>query len=120
MKRIAKIIFTILGSLLLLGIAILFWPFTIAGVITWGVSRKEFNRWISSLLALVIVVWWKLTTGGGVINIGLDSNQAWLVQAFEMLGSWIISAHLVACVAQSIFKYIKGFQSSMDYAKLNP
>ena len=100
-----------LTSLVLLGVAILFWPFTLAGIIVWILSRGELNRWISSSTALVLAVCWRISTGSWFIRIGGDSTNSWYIEAFQMLVSWSITAILVATAAQSIFKFVDGFIS---------
>ena len=114
MKRIAKYILLSLTSLLLLVGAILFWPFTIAGVITCTLSRGEFNRWISSFTALGLTVCWRLVTGSWFVRIGSSSNL-WYVEVFQILVSWSITAILVATIVQSIFKIINDFRSRSGF-----
>jgi len=110
MKHVTKYIQLTLTSLLLLVGTILFWPFTIAGVITWTLSRGEFNRCISSFTALALAICWRLVTGAWFVRIG-GSTNSWYIEVFQILVSWSITAILVAIIAQSIFKIINDFRS---------
>ena len=100
MNRTAKIVKVIALTMMSLVAAIFFWPFAIGGIVAFFVSGMRFNRRVSSVLALLTAVAWRLSLGEWPVRIGDDSLTSWYFEVSNGIVSWALAAIFVSAFAQ--------------------
>ena len=105
MKVIALIIVSLVA-------AIFFWPFAVAGIVAFLVSGMRFNRWVSSVFALLTAVAWRLSLGEWPLRIGDGSLTSWYYEVFQGIVSWALAAIFVSTFAQWPTKLAEGYRSA--------
>lgn len=88
--------------IILILVALLLWSFTLAGLFSYLLSGRKFNRWISSGTALLLACASRLFSGEWLFHIGEYNSYAWCIEILFGLSSWCISAIIVASVTQYI------------------
>lgn len=77
MKRILNTLVFVLLSLVALVATVLLWPFAVTALMAVMLSGMKFNRLISSALAFVLTVVWRITTGSWMVRIGDPTVEYW-------------------------------------------
>ena len=90
---------------------VLLWPFAVTGLLAVILSGMKFNRWVSSALALVLAIVWRITTGGWIIRIGDSTPEYWYFEVLPGIVSWAIAAIFVSGFAQWPAKFLEGYRS---------
>jgi hypothetical protein len=101
-------------SLVALVATVILWPFAVAGLLALVLSGMKFNRWVSSGLALVLVVVWRIVTGGWIIRIGDSTPEYWYYETLPGIVSWALAAILVPGFAQWPAKFLEGYRSRLS------
>lgn len=91
--EIAGIVVLILVGVLLL---VFFWPLVIPGVVLWWILRERYQRWIGAMVALLVVLIFRISSGSWQVAIGGQSSGEWHVELALGLLSWAIGSILVA------------------------
>ncbi|MDC0088043.1 hypothetical protein OAI07_00715 [Akkermansiaceae bacterium] len=112
MKAISIRIITILLALLL-------WPFSITALLSYFISGMKFNRWISSVSALGLVLISRILSGKWIITLGgrlnLGESHAWYLEILFGFFSWSLAAIIVAAFVQSTVKSVTELQNSKNH-----
>lgn len=111
MNRMMNTLLLALLCLVALVATVLLWPFAVTGLLAVAVSGMKFNRWVSSSLAFVLAVVWRLTTGGWIVRIGDSNLEYWYYELLPGIVSWAIAAIFVAGFAQWPTKFLERYRS---------
>lgn len=114
MNRLMNTIMFVLLSLVALVATVILWPFAVAGLLALVISGMRFNRWVSSGLALVLVVVWRIVTGGWIIRIGDSTPEHWYYETLPGIVSWALASILVPGFAQWPAKFREGYRSRLS------
>jgi hypothetical protein len=93
MKGIALTIASLLA-------AIFFWPYAVAGIGAFLVSGLRFNRWISSVCALLAASCWRIAVGEWAFQVGGGSFAGWDSEVIHGILNWGLGAIFVSAFAQ--------------------
>jgi hypothetical protein len=96
-----------------LAVTLILWPFAIAGLLALVLSGMKLNRWVSIGIALILVVVWRIVTGGWIIHIGTSNPLHWYYELLPGFVSWAFAAILVPGFAQWPAKFIEGYRSKL-------
>ncbi len=110
----------VLLSLVGLAAAVVLWPFAIAGLLAYALAGMTFNRWVSSGVALGLVVGWRVFIGGWVIRIGDSASQSWYLELLPGIVSWALAAIFVSAFAQWPTKFRDGYRSELSNYRESP
>jgi len=114
MNRLMNTLIFAFLSLVALVATVILWPFAVAGFLALFLSGMKFNRWVSSGLALVLVVAWRIVTGGWIIRIGDSSPEYWYYETLPGIVSWALAAILVPGFAQWPARFLEGYRSRLS------
>jgi hypothetical protein len=120
MNRLMNILIFAFLSLVALVATVILWPFAVAGFLALALSGMKFNRWISSGLALVLVVVWRIVTGGWIIRVGDSTPEHWYYETLPGIVSWALAAILVPGFAKWPAKFLEGYRSRLSTTPQSP
>ncbi len=112
MKRKVTILKAVALIIVSLVAAIFFWPFAVGGIVAFFVSGMRFNRWISSVVALLTAVGWRLFLGEWPLMIGGGLLTNWYLEAFHGIVNWALAAIFVTAFAHWPAMLVKGYKST--------
>jgi hypothetical protein len=120
MNRLMNTLVFVLLSLVALVATVILWPFAVAGFLALLISGMKFNRWVSSSLALVLVVVWRIVTGGWIVRIGDSTPEHWYYETLPGIVSWALASILVPGFAQWPAKFLEGYRSRLSKSPESP
>jgi hypothetical protein len=100
-------------NILALAVAIVFWPYAIAGLFAFAICGMKFHRWVSSCVALIYVVAGRIINGEWRIKIGDSPPYHWYFEILLGIVSWALAAIIISAFAQWPSEIIKGYRSSL-------
>jgi len=105
--------FTLL-NLIALAVAVIFWPYALAGLFASAISRMKYHYWVSSSVALVLVVAWRIIWGEWHITIGSWNPEHWYFEPLPGIVSWAFADIFVSAFAQCPAEFLKGYRSKLS------
>jgi hypothetical protein len=110
MKCMTKMLKLIAILILALLATLIGWPFSVAGILAYLVSGMKFNRWISSLFALLAVVTSRMVYERWPLWIGSFSDAHWSIEIFFGVLNWALAAIVVSIFAHWSVRFVAIFK----------
>lgn len=99
-------------ALLILVSAVLLWPYALMGLLLAIVKRGRSIRWYFAVLALCLVITWRLTIGHWPVSIGERGDTRWLIELSSGIVSWCLSSIFVAMFYRIPTNLMSGFRDA--------
>ena len=96
-------------------LAFLFFPFVIPGMLLSRIVKSPHERWVLPLVALLIVVVWRMICGTWAVGIGGDSDDEWMVEGLELVVSWAIGVIFVRAGFRMHRFFLEGLRSTPSH-----
>jgi hypothetical protein len=100
--------------------SVILWPFAVAGYLAFFISGMKFNRWVSSGLAIALVIVWRIVNGKWIFYIGDSNPEHWDAETVSGILSWAVSCIFVPIFALWPAKFLEGYRSRLSKTLEDP